>query len=180
MKPQATSDSLKWRHNEHVGVSNHQPHNCLRNRLFKRRSNNTSKSRVTCLCKGNSPLSGEFPAQRTSNAENVSIWWRPHLTIIITSFGGILLQKVFKTAGTTSDQVLWHSYLPLKIFEDIWYCCVSLDYNDMLHWSKLMSRWSTIWCFLLRNRGSSHCRGNKAMEIFMSRCMFFIIIFALR
>ena len=26
----------------------------------------------------NSPVTGEFPAQRVSNAENVSIWWRHH------------------------------------------------------------------------------------------------------
>ena len=36
----------------------------------------TSKLRVTGLCEGNSPVVGVFPAQRTSNAENVSIWWR--------------------------------------------------------------------------------------------------------
>ena len=28
---------------------------------------------------GNSPVTGEFPAQRASNAENVSIWWRHHV-----------------------------------------------------------------------------------------------------
>ena len=28
------------------------------------------------LCAGNSPVTGEFPAQMASNAENVSIWWR--------------------------------------------------------------------------------------------------------
>ena len=31
-----------------------------------------SELRVTGLCAGNSPVTGEFPAQRTSNAENVS------------------------------------------------------------------------------------------------------------
>ena len=41
-----------------------------------RRSKKTSKLRVTGLCAGNSPESGEFPTQRASNAENVSIWWR--------------------------------------------------------------------------------------------------------
>ena len=30
------------------------------------------------FCGGNSPVTGEFPAQMTSNAENVSIWWRHH------------------------------------------------------------------------------------------------------
>ena len=38
----------------------------------------TSKLRVTGLCAGNSPVTGEFPAQMASNAENVSIWWRHH------------------------------------------------------------------------------------------------------
>ena len=33
---------------------------------------------VTGLCEGNSPVTGEFPVQRASNAENVSIWWRHH------------------------------------------------------------------------------------------------------
>ena len=68
--------SLQWRHDERDGVSNHQPHECLLNRLFRRRSKRTSKLRVTGLCAGNSPLTGEFPAQRASNTENVSIWWR--------------------------------------------------------------------------------------------------------
>ena len=39
---------------------------------------NPSKPRVTGLCEGNSPETGEFPAQKASNAENVSIWWRHH------------------------------------------------------------------------------------------------------
>ena len=67
---------LQWRHNEHDDVSYHQPHDCLLNGLFKRRSKKTSKLCVTGLCEGNSRMTGEFPAQRTSNAEDVSIWWR--------------------------------------------------------------------------------------------------------
>ena len=47
--------SLQWRHNDHDSVSNHQPHGCLLNRLFRRRSKYTSKLRVTGLCVGNSP-----------------------------------------------------------------------------------------------------------------------------
>ena len=37
-----------------------------------------SKLRVTGFCDGNSPVTGEFPAQNASNVENVSIWWRHH------------------------------------------------------------------------------------------------------
>ena len=69
---------LRWRHNGRDSVSNHQPHHCLLNRLFRRRAKKISKLRVTGLCAGNSPETGEFPAQRTSNAENVSILWRLH------------------------------------------------------------------------------------------------------
>ena len=70
--------TLRWRHNGQDDVSNHQPHHCLLNCLFGRRSKKTSKLRVTGLCAGNSPGTGEFPAQMASNAENVSIWWRHH------------------------------------------------------------------------------------------------------
>ena len=70
--------SLQWRHNEYDGVSNHRRMDCLVNLLLRHRSKKISKLRVTGLCVGNSPVTGEFPTQRTSNAENVSIWWRHH------------------------------------------------------------------------------------------------------
>ena len=73
--------SLEWRHNGWHGVSNHQPHDCLLNRWFRRRSKKALKLRFTGLCAGNSPVTGEFPAQRATNAENVSIWWRHHVYI---------------------------------------------------------------------------------------------------
>ena len=75
--------TLKWRHNGYDGVSNHQPRDCLLNRLFRRGSKKTSKLRVIGLCAGNSPLTGEFPAQMPSNAENAFIWWRFHIEQIV-------------------------------------------------------------------------------------------------
>ena len=77
------SYSLQWRHNGLDSVSNHQPHRCVLRRLFGRWSKKTSKLRVTGLCAGNSPGTGEFPTQRASNAENVSIWWRHHVLLNI-------------------------------------------------------------------------------------------------
>ena len=64
---------LQWRHNGHYGVSNHQPHHCSLDHIFRLKSKKTSKLCVTGLCAGNSPVTGEFPAQRAINAENVSI-----------------------------------------------------------------------------------------------------------
>ena len=51
--------SLQWRHNERDSISDHQPHDYLLSRLFRRRSNKTSKLR-TGLCAGNSPGNGIF------------------------------------------------------------------------------------------------------------------------
>ena len=71
---------LQRHHNGHDGAPNHQPYDCLLNCLFRWGADieKTSKLRVTGLCEGNSPVTGEFPAQRTSNTENVSIWWHHH------------------------------------------------------------------------------------------------------
>ena len=76
-------DSLQWRHSEHDSVSNHQPHDYLFNFLLRSRTKKTSKLHVTGPCEGNPPVTGEFPAQRASNAENASIWWRHHTMDII-------------------------------------------------------------------------------------------------
>ena len=76
--PPLNLQPLQWRHNGRDSVSNHRPHDCLLNRLFRRRSKKTWKLRVTGICAGNSLGTGEFPAQKASYAENVSIWWRHH------------------------------------------------------------------------------------------------------
>ena len=83
-KPRETlCKSLHWRHNGHDRVSNHQPHGCLLNRLFRRRSREIWKLLVTergrrtmmtssngnifrvprALCVGNSSVTGKFSAQ---------------------------------------------------------------------------------------------------------------------
>ena len=42
--------ALQWRNHERDGVPNHQPHNCLFNSLFRRRSKKASKLRITWPC----------------------------------------------------------------------------------------------------------------------------------
>ena len=51
--------SLKWCHNELVGVSNYQPPDCLLHRLVKAQIKETSKLHVTGLCEGNSSVTGK-------------------------------------------------------------------------------------------------------------------------
>ena len=96
--------SLRWRHNGRDSVSNHQPHHCLPNRLFRPRSKKTLKLRITGLCVGNSPGTGEFPAQMASNAENVSIWWRHHV------------QRLLSHTICRRDIWSWYSYGGSKTF----------------------------------------------------------------
>ena len=74
-----TNFPLLWCHNKNNGISNHQPYDCLFIRRFRVRSKKTPTLRPTGLCAGNSPVTGEFPIQRASNAVNVSIWWRHHV-----------------------------------------------------------------------------------------------------
>ena len=50
--------SIQWCHNERDGVSNHQPHDYLLNRLFKAKIKETSKLRVSGL------YVGEFTGDR--------------------------------------------------------------------------------------------------------------------
>ena len=87
---------IQWRDNERDGISNHRHLDCLFNLLSRCRSKKTSKFRVIGLCEGNAPVTGEFPSQRASNAENVSIWWRHH---------GILELNLFSEYWQLSHEV---------------------------------------------------------------------------
>ena len=102
---------LQWRHNGRDSVSNHQPCDCLLNRLFRRRSKKTSKLRVSGLCVGNSPGTGEFPAQMASNAENVSIWWRHHASWYLGRLTFLPLLILFALCG-------WIILFPYNLVSD--------------------------------------------------------------
>ena len=95
-------NALQWRHDEPDGVSNHQPHDCLLNRLLRSRSKKTSKFRVTGICKGNLPVTDEFPAQMASNAEKVSIRWRHH----VNNKRNVSIVSVSTTVGSKLDNAL--------------------------------------------------------------------------
>ena len=56
--------SLQWRHNGCDGVSNHQPHDCLLNRLFKAQFKENIKALRHWPWCGNSPVTVEFPTRR--------------------------------------------------------------------------------------------------------------------
>ena len=127
---------------EHDGVSNHQPHDCLLNCLFGRRSKESSKLCVTGLCAGNSSVTGEFPTQRVSNAEDASIWWHHHETTavgVLVTLGGrapaaIALALFFLNKSVSSLGGLNHSCSNLKRAgsESSWCNCVNIMAADAL------------------------------------------------
>ena len=90
------NSALQWRHSGRDGVSNNQPNDCLLNRLFSadQRKHQSSASLVFW-----GELTGEFPAQRASTAENISIWWRQHGLFynsgcVDTAISSVLLQHM--------------------------------------------------------------------------------------
>ena len=105
--------SLLWRHNGHNSVSNHQPYDCLLRRLFRRRSKQTSKPRVTGLCAGNSPGPVNFPHK-----------W-PVTRKMFPFDDVIMLQSLKLPAKTPRDWILKHSYR-FKIWE-IWNFAAGLE-----------------------------------------------------
>ena len=77
-----TCQILQWRHNERDGVSNHQPHDYLLNRLFRRRSKKYQSSASLAFV----TLTGEFPAQRPVKRkmfplDDVTMIWAWYLTV---------------------------------------------------------------------------------------------------
>ena len=73
----------------------------------------TSKLRVTGLCAGNSPGTGEFPAQMASNAENVSIWWRHHV-IVYPRFLQQVGDGMWHNGATSNKNQVYNSVLLLR------------------------------------------------------------------
>ena len=115
---------LQWCHNEWGGISNHQRFDCLLNCLIRRKSKKTSKLCVTGFCVGNSPVTGEFPAQRDSNLENVSIIWRHHdlqITFFIWHEKSVFCVNILKIYILMVPRIfilefLWHTVLDFLCF----------------------------------------------------------------
>ena len=86
---------------------------------------NVKAPRHSPLCAGNTPVTGEFPAQMASNAENVSIWWPHHeeknhfiLQFLTFIYVFIYIKRVF-------------NYFPLRCLFLCWIPCTMLYSNDV-------------------------------------------------
>ena len=102
----------------------------------------SSKLRVNGLCTGNSPVTDEFPAQRASNAENVSISWRLMFTRSITSqhhtcyLNDLCWNTNMKPLGVNTDHV------SADLLDDSTPTWFNLNlYDDTLTWRHFLQHW---------------------------------------
>ena len=87
------------------------------------RSKKILKLRVTGLCEGNWPVTGELPAQMANNAENVSIWWRHHERHI----------KCINFLAAVGQKTTWPGYLQNVMW--IWLLTRKTNIcNDITEW----------------------------------------------
>ena len=124
-------NTLQRRHNEHHGASKHRHLDCLLKCWYRPRSKKILKLRVTGLCAGNSPVTGEFPAHRTSNAENVSIWWSHHEHFI----------GMFLICGDPLSSTWWLQMLWCQTGTRSWTVTLLKNYNSVA-WYRMISYWS--------------------------------------
>ena len=98
--------SLRWRHKERDGVSNHQIHDCLLNRLFRRRSKKYQSSA--------SLVTGQRWIPRTLGQwrGNASIWWRLHGPWV--RFTMIMLSNLQVNTFRYKDKTVVRIMLPLS------------------------------------------------------------------
>ena len=150
--------TLRWRHNERDSVSNHQPHDCLLNGLFRRRLKKTSKLRVTGLCAGNSPGPVNSPhkgpvKRKMFPFDDVIIIW------YVFILGGLCryVYSRFVPSGVTISYseltcvlwillvfsgFLWQHFLKLKIgmpHSDFLSLVPGLIFSDTQHWSGIVT-----------------------------------------
>ena len=95
-------------------------------------------SALLAIYAGNSPVTGEFPVQRASNAENISIWWRHHDNL--EAWDGLTL--VF-TLVIYLSSILDH--------DQAVYGIINLFQKQILHWSRILNQF-----VMLRKKIISH------------------------
>ena len=72
-------------------------------------------------------VTGEFPAQRASNAENVSIWWRHHV-VLASQFQSVSFPHKFRITRFDHCTPLW-KVIGIFFLNQIW--SRSLDINRL-------------------------------------------------
>ena len=99
--------TLQKRHNERDGVANPRRLNCVLTRGVYQRKHESSVS--LAFVRGIHRWSVDFP-RKTSDAENVSIWWRHHAYLISRrSRSFVFVLKQGQVLNASAEQNLWQS-----------------------------------------------------------------------
>ena len=114
--------------------------------VFRRRSKKTSKLRVTGLYEGNSAGIGDFPAQRASNVENLSIWWRHHAYLLI----------MYKNSEVFRTRLHFIKHYPMHIWTVFW--CLSLCSSSRIR------KYGLVDNFCIGNQRSGHFHSFPLMD----------------
>ena len=140
--------SWQWRHNGPDGVSNHQPHDCSLNHLFRRKWKKKSKLPVTGLCAGNSPVTSEFPTQKVSNAMTSSS------SGCQDTYQGWMVSFTYGTKGIWIDTICDppyefdlcpHPWPWPRIFK-IKFCISRVSVIGLIHLNSLICKlWTAMW-----------------------------------
>ena len=94
--------TVQWRHNKRDGRLKSPASRLFPNRIFRRRSKKTSKLRVTGLCAGNSPVTGEF-----NTSVSATKWaWREYKCLELPIVKDILMLQL-----PTSLSENWYLFL---------------------------------------------------------------------
>ena len=104
---------LEWHHD---GISNHQPHDCSLNRLFRRRSTKTTKLRVTGLCVGNSPVNSAHKGPLTRKMfpfEDVIMHYKETHSVLLATCQG--------------SRLLWIPFTGVSFAQLQYFCVVRLN-----------------------------------------------------
>ena len=107
------------------------------------RSKKISKLCVTGLCWGNSPVTGQLPREMASNVENISIWWRHHVTLEVPR------HKVWSSCSFGMMRVWFtplqiHKYTHLGLFTH--QCNDAFVLTGCMNFMVLLSSWTLVQC----------------------------------
>ena len=86
---------------------------------------------------------GEFPAQRASNAENVSIWWRHHIYMDVKNWFPVTWRSVEYLWQCPEGKIRLLTYHTVIIV--IWITCRHCAETEMLEFFRIFHHWLLQW-----------------------------------
>ena len=148
---ESMSNTLQWRHYGRDGVSNHQPHDCLLNRLFMCRSKKISKLRLTGLCARE--FSGDRWIPHTGPVTRKMI---PFDNIIITNSSRLYLKMITKGNHYIIIKfIFWQKIHKTQLADDTFKCFLSMYQAEQVPSQYLDQWWPGLLTYIYMSPGPS-------------------------